>query len=60
MDRRYFLKLAGASSLALALPKAGFAQEAKQHTLQAVKRVIEVNGKPAEVYGIMRDGNRPF
>ena len=59
MNRRNFLKLAGASSLALGWPSAIFAQEEKPTLLQAVKRVIDVNGKAANVFGITRDGNHP-
>lgn len=64
MDRRQFVggALLGASALALASPRTAWSgvvpqpkgSEAKRTTLSVVRRMIEVNGRPATVFGLQQ------
>ncbi len=60
MNRRHFLKLSGASALAPWLGALPPAQASAPATaLKAVKRTLEVNGKAASVFGLVRDNGAP-
>jgi FtsP/CotA-like multicopper oxidase with cupredoxin domain len=59
MHRRTFLKTLAGAPVAFHLP--AFAQDVstKPILLEAVDRSIEVNGKAAKVFGLVREGSKP-
>ena len=58
MNRRHFLKLSAAGALAPLMHAPALAQ-APATALRAVKRTLDVDGKAASVFGLLRDNGAP-